>query len=108
MVYSAFTWSYGISQIPAGWLADRIDRRIPMVIGICGLGLAGVLVGLSQTYTMLIVFLVLMGVLGGGYHPSATPWFQIWLSRRKGVGLWGFMRLAAVPVFSWYHLSPLP
>jgi len=73
MVYSAFTWPYGISQIPAGWLADRIDSRIPMVIGICGVGLAGVLVGLSQTYTVLIVFLVLMGVLGGGYHPSATP-----------------------------------
>jgi MFS family permease len=44
-----------------------------MIIGICGIGLAGVLVGLSQTYIMLIVFLVLMGVLGGGYHPSATP-----------------------------------
>lgn len=73
MVLSAFTFSYGISQIPAGWLADRIDRRILIVICICGVGLAGVLVGLSQTYTMLIVFLVLMGILGGGYHPSATP-----------------------------------
>jgi MFS family permease len=73
MVLSAFTFSYGISQIPAGWLADRIDRRILMVIAICGVGLAGVLVGLSQTHIMLIVFLVLMGVLGGGYHPSATP-----------------------------------
>jgi len=73
MVLSAFNWPYGISQIPAGWLADRINRRILMVIGICGVGVAGVLVGLSQTYTMLIVFLVMMGVLGGGYHPAATP-----------------------------------
>ena len=73
MVLSAFTLSYGLSQIPAGWLADRIDRRMLIGIGICGVGLAGVLVGLSQTYTMLIVFLVLMGILGGGYHPSATP-----------------------------------
>jgi MFS family permease len=73
MVVSAFTLSYGLSQIPAGWLADRIDRRMLIGIGICGVGLAGVLVGLSQTYTMLIVFLVLMGILGGGYHPSATP-----------------------------------
>jgi len=85
MVYSAFTWSYGISQIPAGWLSDRIDRRIPMVIGICGLGLAGVLVGLSQTYIMLIIFLVLMGVLGGGYHPSATPMVSDLVeSKRRG------------------------
>jgi MFS family permease len=73
MVLSAFAWPYGISQIPAGWLADRINRRILMIVGICGIGLAGLLVGFSQTYTMLIVFLVVMGVLGGGYHPSATP-----------------------------------
>jgi len=83
MVLSAFTFSYGISQIPAGWLADRIDRRILMVIGICGIGLAGVLVGLSQTYIMLIVFLVLMGVLGGGYHPSATPMVSALVESKK-------------------------
>jgi len=83
MVLSAFTLSYGISQIPAGWLADRIDRRILMVIGICGIGLAGVLVGLSQTYIMLIVFLVLMGVLGGGYHPSATPMVSALVESKK-------------------------
>lgn len=73
LVHSAFTLSYGISQIPAGWLTNRIGRRILIVIGICGIGLAGFLVGLSQTYIMMIVFLVLMGILGGGYHPSATP-----------------------------------
>jgi len=73
LVYSAFALTYGISQIPAGWLTNRIGRRILIVIGICGIGLAGFLVGLSQTYIMMIVFLVLMGILGGGYHPSATP-----------------------------------
>jgi MFS family permease len=83
MVLSAFTFSYGLSQIPAGWLADRIDRRILMVIGISGVGLAGVLVGLSQTYTMLIIFLVLMGVLGGGYHPSATPMVSALVESKK-------------------------
>jgi MFS family permease len=83
MVLSAFTFSYGVSQLPAGWLADRIDRRVLMVIAICGVGLAGVLVGLSQTYIMLIVFLVLMGVLGGGYHPSATPMVSALVESKK-------------------------
>ena len=31
------------------------------------------MVGFSQTYLMTIVFLVLMGIAGGGYHPSAAP-----------------------------------
>ena len=73
MVILAFTLPYGISQLPAGWLADRIGPRIPLTIGIGGVALAGLLVGLSQSYIMTIVFLVLMGVVGGGYHPCAAP-----------------------------------
>ncbi len=72
-VISAFTMAYGIGQLPAGWLADRVGRQIMITIGIIGVAAAGLLVGLSQTYIMMIVFLVLMGVMGGGYHPSAPP-----------------------------------
>ena len=88
LVLWAFILPNGISQIPSGRLADRIDRRILTVIGTCGLGLAGVLVGLSQTYIMLIAFLVLMGVMGGGYHPSATPMVsELVESKKRGRAL---------------------
>jgi len=73
LVVSAFSLSYGIGQLPAGWLADRIGPRILLTVGICGVAGAGLLVGLSTTYIMVLVFLVLMGILGGGYHPSAAP-----------------------------------
>jgi len=72
-VISAFNLPYGFCQLPAGWLADRIGPRILITIGICGVALAGLLVGFSQTYVMLLTFLALMGVLGGGYHPSSPP-----------------------------------
>ena len=71
-VISAFQLSYGIAQLPSGWLADRIGTRLMMTIGICGVAVAGILIGLSQTYIMLLVFMVMMGVLGGGYHPAST------------------------------------
>ncbi len=73
VVIAAFSLAYGISQLPAGWLADRIGPRTLVTIGIAGVAIAGVLVGLSQTYIMLLVFLVLMGILGGGYHPASAP-----------------------------------
>ena len=73
LVISAFSLSYGIGQLPAGWLADRIGPRILITVGICGVAVAGFLVGLSPNYVVLLVFLVLMGVAGGGYHPSASP-----------------------------------
>ena len=72
-VVSAFNLSYGIGQLPAGWLTDRIGPRLMITIGICGVALAGFLVGLSQSLMMMVFFLALMGFLGGGYHPAAPP-----------------------------------
>ena len=73
LVVSAFSISYGIAQLPAGWLADRIEPRTLMTISISGVALVGIMVGLSQTYFLMIFFLILMGLLAGGYHPSAPP-----------------------------------
>lgn len=70
-VISAFMLSYGLGHLPAGWLADRVEPRKLMTIGISGVALAGIMIGLSSTYLLLIVFLILMGLLAGGYHPSA-------------------------------------
>jgi MFS family permease len=72
-VTSAFALANGAGQLPAGWLADRIGPMALIMVGILGVALAGVLVGISQTYVMLLVFLILMGVVAGGYHPAATP-----------------------------------
>jgi MFS family permease len=71
LVVSAFSVSYGFSQLPGGWLADRFGARRLVLIGISGVALAGLVVGLSTSYTMLLVVLFVMGALGGGYHPSA-------------------------------------
>jgi len=73
LLLSVFSLSYGISHLPAGWLADRIGARILITIAICGVALAGLLVGLSQTYTMMLGSLALMGLLGGGYHTTSPP-----------------------------------
>jgi MFS family permease len=70
---SANSLAYGISQLPAGWLADRTGPRIVLTIGVGGVGVAGLLIGLAPTYVMLALFLVLLGMAGGGYHPAATP-----------------------------------
>jgi MFS family permease len=73
LVISAFILSYGIAQVPAGVLADRVGPRILITAGIFGVALAGLLVGFSHTYFTMIVFLVVMGLLAGGYHPATPP-----------------------------------
>ena len=69
---SAFSVIYGVCQLPAGWLSDRLGPRILLTIGIAGVGATGLLAGMSPNYIVLVTALVLMGILGGGYHPAAT------------------------------------
>ena len=73
LVISAFSIAAGVFQLPAGFLADRIGPRMMISISIVGIGLSGLLIGLSHSYIMMLVFLVFMGMFGGGYHPSAPP-----------------------------------
>jgi MFS transporter, FSR family, fosmidomycin resistance protein len=72
-ITTAFAMTYGLSQLPAGWLADRFGRKILLGAGILGVAIAGILIGLSINFVMLLTCMMLMGILGGGYHPASTP-----------------------------------
>jgi MFS family permease len=71
-IMSAFGVVYGFCQLPGGWLADRLGSRILLAVGIIGVSITGLIVGLAPSYLVLIAGLILMGILGGGYHPAAT------------------------------------
>lgn len=68
---SAFAMTNGISQLPAGWLADRFGTRFMVLVSVAGVAIAGSLIGFSNSFTVLIVLLVVAAFLGGGYHPSS-------------------------------------
>ena len=88
LVVSAFNIAYGIGQLPAGWLADRLGPRLLITVGICGVAIAGFFIGLTHTFFLMIFFMALMGLLGGGYHPAAPPLiFASVKSNRQGRAL---------------------
>ena len=103
-VVSAFTLAYGISQLPAGWLADRIGARLLITIGISGVAISGLMVGLSPTYTIMVIFLVVMGILGGGYHPAASPIVSASVDRSKRGRALGLHQIGGTASF---FLTPL-
>lgn len=72
-IMSAYTLAYGISHLPAGWLSDRLGPRLMITIGISGVALFAILTGVAPTYLAMVIFMVLLGVMGGGYHPAASP-----------------------------------
>jgi MFS family permease len=73
IIPSAFGFASATGQLPAGWFADRFGPVPLIIIGTLGVAVAGILIGLSPNFVMFIVFLMLMGLLSGGYHPAATP-----------------------------------
>jgi MFS family permease len=103
-IISAFGVVYGVCQLPAGWLADRFGPRILLTIGIVGVGATGLLVGLSPNYLVLLAGLVLMGILGGGYHPSSTTMISSVVEPGKRGQALGFHMVGGS--FS-YFLAPL-
>lgn len=70
---SAHSIAYGVSQFPAGFAADRVGSRALLTIGVAGAAVAGLLVAFSPNYIVMVILLVIMGLTGGGYHPSASP-----------------------------------
>mgnify|MGYP005834433391 CR=1 FL=1 len=73
VLISAFNLAYGGSQLPGGWLGEVAGFRLLITLGISGVALFGILVGISPGFILMAVFLILMGIIGGGYHPSASP-----------------------------------
>ena len=73
VVPMSFAFTSATGQIIAGWLNSRWGPTVLIMIGTLGVAVAGVLIGISPTYAVLIIFLMLMGLLSGGYHPAATP-----------------------------------
>jgi FSR family fosmidomycin resistance protein-like MFS transporter len=73
LVTTVFALAGGAAQLPSGWLADRFSPVLLIGIGTIGVAIGGLFVGLSQTYIMLLVCLLLMGLMTGGYHPASTP-----------------------------------
>ena len=71
LLMSAFSITNGISQLPAGWLADRFGSRLMILVSVSGVALVGFLIGIYHSYTALLVLLVLAAILGGGYHPAS-------------------------------------
>jgi FSR family fosmidomycin resistance protein-like MFS transporter len=70
---SAYNLSYGLSHIPAGWLSDRLNPRLMITIGISGVAIFAMLTGVAPTYLIMVIFAILLGVAGGGYHPASSP-----------------------------------
>ena len=72
LMNTAFGLTTGLSQLPAGRLADRFGPRVMVLMGVAGVALFGFFIGFTNSFAWLIVFLVLAALMGAGYHPASA------------------------------------
>jgi len=101
---SAYTLAYGLSHLPAGLLSDRLGPRLMITIGISGAALCALLAGLAPTYLALVTFMILLGAVGGGYHPAASPLVAASVERKSQGRVLGLHQIGGTASF---FLTPL-
>ena len=103
---TAYTIASGLTNAPLGVLADRLGARRVIVAGLFLIGLASVAIGLSGSYWMLLVGLLVMGIASGTYHaPASALIAEVFPFARRGVALGthttaGHLAFFAAPLFA--------
>jgi MFS family permease len=72
MLASARTLMAGVASFPSGFLADLATRR-NLMLGICIVMIGLATFGLSavSSFSLLMIFMALSGLGGGGFHPQS-------------------------------------
>jgi MFS family permease len=72
MLMSAFFWTYTVSQIPVGWLAERYGAHRVLAAGLTLWASATILVGYVHTFAALLVLRLLLGLGESAGFPSVA------------------------------------
>jgi len=81
-VFSAFTFSYALFEIPSGWLADRFGPRLMLTRIVVWWSLMTAATGLARGFASLFVIRLLFGLGEAGAFPGIARAFARWLPRR--------------------------
>jgi ACS family glucarate transporter-like MFS transporter len=89
-LFSAFSWSYFLAQVPAGYLVDRVGARIAILFAIIGWSIATLLTAgagyLATPVLVIYVLRVILGVLEAPVTPGCARIMAAWFpSDERGV-----------------------
>nr|WP_278321783.1 MFS transporter [Clostridium ljungdahlii] len=112
VLFSAFTWSYVIVQIPVGMILDKIGARFlyggAMVLwGFFTFAMAfssqGLFAGIGASFMVLIVCRILIGIAEGPAFPSNTKIAALWFpsnERARAISIYSSAQYIGLAVFT--------
>jgi MFS transporter, SHS family, lactate transporter len=95
-VFTVTLWLRLVGATGAGWLADRMGRRAPLMISIFWYSICNFIAGFSPSFAFLFFFRALLGIgMGAEWPAGAALAMESWPSRSRGFmsgllqGSWG-------------------
>lgn len=78
-------WMRLVGATAAGWLADRVGRKVPLMISILGFSFCNFISGFAPSFTFLFFFRALFGFFFGAEWPvGAALAMESWPARSRG------------------------
>jgi MFS transporter, SHS family, lactate transporter len=79
-------WMRLVGAVGAGWLADRIGRKTPLMISIAWYSISNFIAGFSPTLWFLLLFRALLGIgMGAEWPVGAALVMETWPVRSRGL-----------------------
>ena len=113
-VFATTLWLRLLGATASGWLADRIGRKIPLMISIGWYSVCNFIAGFSPTFGFLFMFRALLGIgMGAEWPAGASLAMESWPARSRGLmsgilqGSWsiGFLLSSAAYGLLYDHIG---
>src|ERR1700722_9815926 len=109
-VLSVTLWLRLVGAVGSGWLADRVGRKIPLMISILWYSLSNFAAGFSPTFAYLFLFRALLGIgMGGEWPAGAALAMETWPVRSRGFmggvlqGSWGLGFMLSSGIYGLFY-----
>ena len=85
-VFTITLWMRLVGATASGWLADRVGRKLPLMISIAWYSVANLLAGLAPSFWLLFLFRALLGIgMGAEWPAGAALAMEQWPQRSRGL-----------------------
>jgi SHS family lactate transporter-like MFS transporter len=86
IVFTLTLWMRLFGAVAAGWMADRMGRKAPLMISILWYSICNFIAGFSPSFLFLLIFRTLLGIgMGAEWPAGAALAMETWPPRSRGL-----------------------
>jgi SHS family lactate transporter-like MFS transporter len=111
-VFTITLWMRLVGATASGWLADRVGRKLPLMISILWYSICNFIAGFSPSFAFLFFFRALLGIgMGAEWPAGAALAMEQWPIRSRGFmsgvlqGSWGLGFLLSSAIYGLFYTT---